>query len=383
MKFLVLVLSVLVAACSSFKSSPNSRKLVFEKKWVRQTTAAEFTGYRRMNRMTPLVLDQVIVQGNPIDGLVAYNRQNAAEIWRLNLRNGVEGGVASAGNRLFFGSSDGQFYCVDLISGKILWSFPARAETLASPTVNNNIVYFESGADIVYALDAQSGKLLWTYNRQTTTSLSIRSTTSPTIAGDKVLVGFSDGYAVALKKSDGTMVWERKLGTQGRFRDVDSTAVVDGNTMYTSSFDGALYALKVDSGEVIWQVDRGGFTPVEIHGDRLYFATSDNQLIALDKGSGKTVWFKNLKRGIATQPQYYKNFLIYGESDGSLVAADANTGNELAEFEPGHGVVGSPAIDEKSGMIYFISNGANLYAMKLMFIRPNDLLPWQRPVAVE
>ena len=166
--------------------------------------------------MSPLLLEHLIIQGNPIDGLVAYSRKSAAEVWRLKLENGVEGGVAAAGNRLFFGSSDGQFYAVDLITGKILWSFPARSETLAAPSVENNVVYFESGADVVYALDTASGKLLWTYNRQTTTSLSIRATTTPTIAGDKLLVGFSDGYVVALKKSDGTMIWERKLGTQGR-----------------------------------------------------------------------------------------------------------------------------------------------------------------------
>ncbi len=366
------------ASCSSLKTSPTSRKLVFEKEWVRQTTETEFTGYRRMNRMSPLLLEQLIVQGNSIDGLVAYNRTSAAEVWRIKLENGVEGGVAASGNRLFFGSSDGQFYGVDMITGKILWSFPARAETLAAPSVENNVVYFESGADVVYALDATSGKLLWTYNRQTTTSLSIRSTTTPTIAGDKLLVGFSDGYVVALKKSDGTLIWERKLGTQGRFRDVDSTPVVNGSVLYTSSFDGALFALKVESGEVVWQVDRGGFTPVTVQGDRVYMSSSDGQLMALDKGSGKTVWFKNIKRGISTQPVYYKNFLIYGETEGNLVAADANTGEPVAQFAPGRGLIAQPTVDEKTGRIYFVSNNANLFAMKLSYIRPNYLLPWQK-----
>lgn len=377
-KSVLLSALIFVGACSSLNSSPSSRKLVFEKEWVRETTASEFTGYRRMNRMSPLLLEHLIIQGNSIDGLVAYSRKNAAEIWRLKLENGVEGGVAASGNRLFFGSSDGQFYGVDMVSGKILWSFPARAETLAAPSVENNVVYFESAADVVYALDATSGKLLWSYNRQTTTSLSIRSTTTPTVVGDKLLVGFSDGYIVALKKSDGTLVWERKLGTQGRFRDVDSTPVVDSGVLYTSSFDGALFALKVESGDVVWTVDRGGFTPVTIQGDRIYMSSSDGQLMALDKGSGKTIWFKNIKRGISTQPVYYKNFLIYGETEGALIAADANTGEPIAQFSPGRGLIAQPTVDEKSGRIYFMSNSANLYAMKLTYIRPNYLLPWQK-----
>lgn len=378
LKFALILLALTTTACSSLKTSPSSRKLVFEKEWVRQTTEKEYAGYRRINRMSPLVLEQLIIQGNSVDGIVAYNRSNASEVWRLKLENGVEGGAAAANNRLFFGSSDGQFYAVDLISGKILWSFPARAETLAAPSVEDNVVYFESAADVVYALDATTGKLLWSYNRQSTTSLSIRATTTPTIAGDKLLVGFSDGYIVALKKSDGTLIWERKLGTQGRFRDVDSTPVVSGNILYASSFDGSLFALKLESGEVVWQVDRGGFTPVTVQGDRIYMSSSDGQLIALDKGSGKTIWFKNIKRGISTQPTYYKNFLIYGETNGNLIAADANTGEPVAQFAPGRGLIARPTVDEKTGRIYFISNNANLYAMKLSYIHPNYLLPWQK-----
>lgn len=379
LSFLNLILIGLFAtACSSMNMSATSRKLVFEKEWVRETNAKEFTAYRRMNRMSPLVLEQLIIQGNSIDGIVAYDRNSANEVWRINVENGVEGGAAVAGNRLYFGSSDGQFYCADVITGKLLWSFPARAETLAAPTVENGVVYFESGADVVYALDAASGKLAWTYNRQTTTSLSIRASTSPTISGDKILVGFSDGYIVALKKSDGTLVWERKLGTQGRFKDVDSTPVVEGNVVYASSFDGALFALKLESGEVVWQLDRGGFTPVTIQGDRVFLSSSDGQIMALDKGSGKTIWFKDVKKGIATQPVIYKNYLLYGETEGSLVAANAQTGEKIAEFAPGRGLIAQPVVDTKMDRIYFVSNNANLFAVKLSYIRPQYLLPWQK-----
>lgn len=374
----LVLLGAFAVGCASLKSSPSSRKLVFEKDWVRQTNAKEFTSYQRMNRMSPLILDQLIIQGNSIDGIVAYSKKNASEIWRITVENGVEGGAAVANNRLYFGSSDGQFYCADVITGKVLWSFPARAETLASPSIDGKVVYFQTGADVVYALDAASGKLIWSYNRQTTTSLSIRSTTRPTIAGDKVYVGFSDGYILALKKSDGTMIWERKLGTQGRFKDVDSTPVIDNGVLYASSFDGALFSLKAETGEVIWQLDRGGFTPVTIHADRIYMSSSDGQLLALDKGSGKPIWFKTIRNGISTQPVFFRNYLVYGETEGNLVAADANTGEKITEFSPGRGLIAQPSVDEKTGKIYFISNSANLYAMRLHHIRPNLLLPWQK-----
>jgi outer membrane protein assembly factor BamB len=201
------------------------------------------------------------------------------------------------------------------------------------------------------------------------------------VDGDKVLAGFSDGFLVALKKRDGSLLWERKLGRTGRFKDVDSTPVIDDDSIYVASFDGFLYSLKKDSGDVNWELDRGGYVPVTVghdrFSDRLYFATVTGQLLILDKRTGKELKSIAIKKGIATQPTFYKNFIVYGESEGALVVADAENGTTIGRFAPGHGLVSRPTVNETTGEAYFISNSANLYAMKLGFQRRSDLLPWQ------
>jgi outer membrane protein assembly factor BamB len=379
------VLALGLAGCSTIStlldSSRAQREFVVENTWVRSTTRNEFLGFRRMNRMSPIVLEKMVIQANAIDGIVAYNRNGGRELWRLNLDNGVEGGAQVVGDRLYFGSSNGQFYCVNAATGAIIWTFPVRAETLAPPSIDNGVVYFQSGTDIVFALDAESGKQLWLYNRQVTGNFSIRATTRPVIDGDKLYVGFSDGFLVALKKRDGSLLWERKLGRQGRFKDVDSTPVIDDDSLYVASFDGFLYSLKKDSGDVNWEIDRGGYVPVTIgrdrFSDRLYFSTVTGQLLILDKRTGKEIRSVKIRKGIATQPTFFGNYIVYGESDGALVVADAENGAPIGHFNPGHGLVSKPSVVEATGEAYFISNSANLYAMKLGFRRSSDRLPWQ------
>lgn len=376
--------------CSTLNSIIHSgstrREMAIESNWVRSTTKSEFLGFRRMNRMSPLLYEsgplKLVIQANAIDGMVAYDRATGSERWRLDLKNGVEGGAAISGDRLYFGSSDGSFYCVSIRDGRVLWNAPLRAETLAPPSVEGGVVYVQNGADVVFALDAESGKQLWRYNRQVTGSLSIRATTRPVVARDLVLAGFADGYLVALKKRDGGMIWERKLGESPRFHDVDSTPVVDGANVYVASFDASLYSLKLDSGAVNWTVNEGGYVPVTLgsgpFADRLFYSTANGKILIIDKDSGKLLNEIKVAKGIATQPVLYKGYLIYGESEGAYIIADARSGAVVTRFFPGVGLVSKPTVVDSTGEAFFISSGANLYALRMNYKRTGDTFPWRR-----
>lgn len=372
--------SVLIG-CTSLSQREGAREFTVENRWVRSTLVKEHLGYRRLNRMSPIVLPGRVIQGNSIDGIVAYDRSNGAEIWRLNIENGVEGGASVDGEFLYFGASDGQFYCVSLADGKPVWTFPVRAETLAAPSIVDGVVYFQSGADIVYALEAKTGRQLWVYNRQVSTNLSIRATTRPIVQGENVYAGFSDGFIASIRKSDGGLIWERRIGHGNRFRDVDSTPVFDGNALFVASYDGALYSLNAETGEINWTVESGAYVPVTIAGDRLYYSTVDGRILVLDKQSGKELKSIEVKNGIATQPVLFKNFLVYGESEGDLVFSDLESGQVRARFAPGHGLMAAPVVIDSTGETYFVSNGANLYSMIAGYQRLGARLPWQKDLS--
>ncbi len=372
---LAILLPATVISCSTLKTSPN--QFVVEKRWVRGTNEQEYLGGRRIHRFAPILTEKLVITGNAIDGVVAYDRNTAHTRWRMEIKDGVEGGAQLAEDVLYFGAGDGQFYAVQCETGKVLWSYPLKAEGIAKPLVRGGIVYVLSGNNVAHALNAKTGKLVWTYNRREASNISVRGGSQPALAGDLVLIGFSDGALVALNKSSGSIVWEANLNRNKRFRDVDAAPIVDGDSVYVSSYDGALYSVSRLDGKIAWMVDEGGFDEVLLQGNLLYFSSSTGKTMALDKGSGKVIWSKDNPRGIATGPVLYKGVLMVGEMEGALRFLDARTGDFLSEFAPGRGVTSRATLDPITGEIYFMSTDANLFALRASWKRFAKDWPWE------
>ncbi len=372
---LFLGLPLALGACSSLKRAPN--KFVVEKRWTRSTLQREYLQGRRIHRFAPVVTDNMIFAANSIDGISAYDRRTASQVWRFDVKDGVEGGAELAEGVLYFGGGDGQLYALQPENGAMLWTYPLKAEGLAEPLVKNGIVYVLGGNNVAHALDAKTGKLLWLYNRREASNLSVRGGSQPALAGDLVLIGFSDGALVALNKTSGTVVWEANLNRNKRFRDVDATPVIDGTMVYASSYDGSLYALNLADGRIVWTIDDGGYEQVQIAGNNLYFSSTSGKTMSVDKASGKILWSKENPRGIGTAPVLFKNVVIVGEMSGALRFLDTRNGELLGEFAPGRGVTSRATVEPKKGEVYFMSHDANLYALKVSWRKHVRDWPWE------
>lgn len=366
---------LILTGCSSLKSSPN--RFVVEKRWTRNTLESEYLFGRRVHRSSPVITDKMVIAANAIDGVVAYDRATQNVRWRLTIQDGVEGGMQLAEDVLYFGSGDGQLYAVQPENGTVLWTYPLKAEGIAEPLVKNGTLYVLGGNNVAHALNAKTGKLLWIYNRREASNISVRGGSQPALAGDLVLIGFSDGSLVALSKSSGSIAWEAVLNRNKRFRDVDATPVVDGDMVFASSYDGSLNALSRTDGKILWTIEEGGFDEVLISGTTLFFSTTTGKTMAIDKASGKVLWSKDNPKGIAIGPVLYRNVLLVGEMEGALRFLDVRSGDLLGEFAPGRGVTAKPAVDAKKGEVYIMSHDANLYALRVNWKKFVRDWPWE------
>lgn len=102
------------------------------------------------------------------------------------------------------GASDGKLYALDSANGKEVWSFQTGKSSLAlmpysrdgspvisSPVVSGDVVYVGSTDGRFYALDAVSGKVLWSYD------LGAPVTASPAVSGNTVYIASFDGTVYA------------------------------------------------------------------------------------------------------------------------------------------------------------------------------------------
>lgn len=373
----LVLLAGFLSGCSTFQHWQESfgakRHFQTREMWVRQTTQKDLLTYRKINRMKPILFNDKIIDGNSHDGIAAYDQYSGQEIWRLKVDYGVEASGTMIHNRLFFGANDGQFYSVDANTGEVLWTFPVRMEVLSEPLLDNGVIYILVGNNTLYALDASSGKQLWLYSRQDTSSLSVRGGSKPAIRNGTLYVGFSDGALVALHAQTGVVKWEKQLNRNKKFRDLDSDPLIDGDFLYVLGFDDHVYCLRAATGELVWKGDRGGFGGLLMIGQTLYYATTNNEFVAINRDNGDLRWSYKLEDGIATSASVYKGLIVFGESQGQLRFLDQGTGRVVASYEPGRGIFSPPLVNEKNDTAYFISNEANLYALKIGWVYENHI----------
>ncbi|WP_413291500.1 PQQ-binding-like beta-propeller repeat protein [Bdellovibrio sp. HCB337] len=368
--------STLLTGCSTFENllsrTAEKREFQVREVWVRQGPQKDNLGFRKINRMTPLIVGDLLIEANALDGMVAYHRDGGHQVWRLNVLNGVEAGAALVNDRLFFGASDGSFYSVNAKTGKVLWTFPTRTENISEPFLDttNGIVYFISGANVVYALDAESGRQVWLYSRQDNSNFSIRGGSKPALKDGNLFVGFSDGTLVSLNAKTGNLQWELPLNKNKKFRDIDAAPVVDGDQIFVSGYDDKLYCINAGKGDIQWKIDGGGYYPVTISGDKIYYSTTSGEVWALQRGNGDKIWSYKVPEGVPTQAKVYKGLAVFGESQGALKFLDANTGKQVSSYSPGRGIMSTPLVDDKNNHIYFISGEANVYAMEAKWSYP-------------
>jgi outer membrane protein assembly factor BamB len=347
------------------QNRPVAKELVFQRRWARTTVDQVFLEPRRMHRMPPILTEKLVIQGNSIDGIMAFKRSSGSLVWKFHVHGGVEGGAQLVDGVLYFGANDGFFYAIDVDTGHQRWTFPIHFEGLGEPFVDKGIVYFIAGNNVAYALEAQSGKQLWLYNRRDASSLSIRGGSRPATDDKFVYIGFSDGYIVALEKNRGQVQWEAKINNNKRFRDVDSGPVLEKGLMYVTSYDGGLYCLNTQTGKILWENKDGGFSSPLLYKDYLIYTTSGGKVMAVKKATGETVWTRTLTGQIATRPALINDLLVFGEYDGVLRGIRVSDGEPLLEYAPGRGVTSPPTVDPSSNEIYFISADANLFALQL------------------
>jgi len=276
--------------------------------------------------------------------------------WKLKLQ--AEGQTAYAfnnpvvmGGTIYFGSTDGNFYALDIDSGYMRWVFKTQGSINSVPFADDTQVYFGSNDGSAYALNREDGKLAWSFY----TGHTIQSTV---IGYESSIIFISDAGAAYVFSRDGVLQHQIPNPTWFNF----SFQVYD-DVMYFApgpedrpqSF-GA-YDLRTRS--YLFILDTMLFNATwysfpALRGSNLYFATVDTgggldwlyNYYAYDRLSGEllwrytdfaswgsnpprdpwSLWERDLELLDYMAPALWRNLVIYTSGDAAVRAFDGRSG---------------------------------------------------------
>ncbi len=272
--------------------------------------------------------------------------------WTYSVGLEMSGSPAVADGKVYIGSWDKKFYCLDATTGVKLWEYLTGLEITSSPAIVNGKVYIGSNDGKVYCFDANTGEKLWDH----ITGADVVS--SPTIVDGNVYVGSRDHNVYCLNAETGANIWDYTTGD-----DIISSPAVSDGKVFIGSWDNKVYCLNAATGAWIWEYTTGNdiYSSPAVVDNKVYIGSSDNKLYCLDALSGSHIWDYTTGASIESCPAVTNGKVYVGSFDNKAYCLDASTGEKIWEYLSGDFFYASPAVAD--GKVYLGSFDHKMYCL--------------------
>ncbi|TVQ24010.1 MAG: hypothetical protein EA383_12590 [Spirochaetaceae bacterium] len=294
--------------------------------------------------------------------------------WELSLQSEDQRGFAFNNlvireNRLYFGTTDGNFYAMNIETGYMDWVYRTGAPVNSVPYADETHVYFGSNDGHVYAVHRESGEEAWRFN----TGSTVQSTV---IRHEDQIIFGSDGGGIWFLSLDGELehyidnpVWHRVslqvdrnrlMLTPGPIENPRTLGVYDLREqrhlwlLPEEIMQATWYSFPASTGDaMIMQTSRFG-------GDGLIFNT-----YSLDFDTGDIQWSRSFSSTFGTHapddlfrywrrdllnildyqaPAVWRNSVIVAGGDNTVRALNVDNGNILWEKQFNHHTSSAPMV---------------------------------------
>jgi outer membrane protein assembly factor BamB len=256
----------------------------------------------------PVIVGQTIVvalQGGRVEAL---RISDGKPTWQRDVP--IDRPISADAERVYVPSADAM-QALELSTGTPQWH--RETGSLTAPTLVQGGWVVTAAAGNLAALRAGDGTVVWQKNLGT---IEFR----PAIDGDFLFVPLLEGPIVCLNLQTGETIWERKLGGS------PGEPMVVAGRVYAGAADKLFYVLDAEDGDILWS-HRVGAAPrgrAAVDEKNVYFVALDNTLRALDRGHGAVKWRQGLKYRPAEGPSIIRGGIVVPGAVATLAVVGPN-----------------------------------------------------------
>lgn len=274
----------------------------------------------------------VIFAINPKGEVEAY--QGKQRLWQKKIsKQGLSSGVEAKDGLVIVGNSKGQLFALDQTTGDEKWTAQLSGAILAPSLIHAGRVITVANDGTVYAHEVETGKQAWTYSLPNV-QFSLRGQAAPVaLDARNVLIASANAYIYAIDAISGAPKLQRRVAvSEGRsdiqrLIDIDGEPTVMGQFVVTTSYQGQVTVLDLNSQQVVWSEDASSTQRPEVKGNGVFVAQTDGKITAYEITTGNKLWENDqlLNRKLSN-PVMLDNDLVVGDLDGVLHLIDPATG---------------------------------------------------------
>jgi outer membrane protein assembly factor BamB len=304
-------------------------------------------------------------------GVRAFDLQTGKQAWQYKSDLRLSGGPGAGQGLVVVGTLDGQVVALDAATGAEKWQVKVPNEVISAPAIAQGLVFVRTNDGRVSALSAETGERRWFWTHELP-SLTVRGN-APVVVGPGVLfAGSDDGTLTALSANDGRPLWTQTVGTPegrselDRMADVDGAPVLEGTTVFATSFKKETIAIEGPSGRPLWKRENGGVGGLAVTSSAVLVSDPAGTVWALDKYSGGSLWSNTtLARRSLTAPTIHGDYAVVGDYDGYLHWLKTDNGDIVGRARVGGKAIrGKPVVADGILLVQDVEGGLTAFGFK-------------------
>jgi outer membrane protein assembly factor BamB len=170
-------------------------------------------------------------------------------LWKYETKNYVNATAAVWKQQAVFGGCDGLLHVVQLTDGREVATTEVGSYIAGSVALEDNRAYIGDYDGKVTCMDFVRKTVFWQFKNP---DKEIPIIASPSLVGNRLMVGCRDRFFYCFDKTTGKLLWKRNTGSP-----VDASSVADRTNVLVSNMRGDLLLLNQADGSVLWTYELG------------------------------------------------------------------------------------------------------------------------------